>query len=69
MKSTTDIWIAAFCLLKGHELRRFEVSDSKRVRYFFDLTEEEWQRLRIEFSNSELSKYKIAIEQVKDLAY
>lgn len=69
MKTTTDIWFSAFLRLKGIALAKYEVIAKNKVKCFFNLTDEEWQKFRVEFNNSELSSYKTLIEQIKDLAY
>jgi len=47
----------------------FDVISKGKVRCFFNVSDEEWQKQRVDFNNSELSRYKILVEQIKDLAY
>ena len=41
----------------------------KKGKYYFDLNDEEWNNLKLEFNNSELIKFKGLVEQVKDLVH
>lgn len=69
LKSSTDIWFCAYLQLKGVKLNNYQVISKGKVRCFFNVSDEEWQKQRVDFNNSELSRYKILVEQIKDLAY
>lgn len=69
LKQTTDIWFCAFLQLKGYKIITFDKLIKNKVRCYFDLTEDEWSTLKLEFNNSELIKYKTVIEQIKDLGF
>jgi hypothetical protein len=69
MKNSTDVWFIAFLMHKNYEIKSFDKLPTKRVRCFFDIEESMWQKLKIEFNNSEIIKFKGLIEQIKDLAY
>lgn len=69
MKNTTDLFFSAFLLIKGIKVEKFEVISRGKGRYFFNLSDEDWGNLKLEFNNGELVRYKTAIEQLKDLTY
>lgn len=69
LKSSTDIWFCAYLKYKGVPLENYEVIAKNKVRCNFKLSDADWNKLKLEFSNSELIKYKVAVEQVKDLAF
>lgn len=69
MKYTTDVWFASFLLSKQIKLERYEVVDRNKVRCFFNLTDDDWKKLKVEFNNSEIIKFKGYIDQIKDLLY
>ena len=69
MKDTTDIWFCAFLLYKEKDIKKYIKIGRGRVRCYFDISEEDWQELKLEFNNSELVKFKGLIDRVKDLAY
>lgn len=69
MKQTTDIWFSAFLMLKGIKVEKFETLSRGKGKYFFNMNDADWQKYKLEFNNSELVKYKTAIEQLKDLLY
>lgn len=69
LKSSTDIWFCAYLQLNGVKLNNYQVIGKGKVRCFFDLSDDEWQKHRVNFNNSDLSKYKILVEQIKDLAF
>ena len=69
LKSTTDVWLAAFLQKSGHQLVKYDIVQRGKVKFYFDLDEDTWRDHKVEFHNSELSEYKNAIAQLKDLAY
>jgi len=68
MKKSRDLWFTAFILLKGIEYTNIQVINNKTV-FFFDLKDEEWQKLKEDFYNSYASKLKWQIEKLKDLMH
>jgi len=68
-KSSTDVWFIAFLMNKGFKIKSYTVLHNHKVKCFFDIKEEEWQKLKLEFNNSELVKFKGLIDQIKDLGY
>lgn len=69
MKFTTDVWFAAFLIHKGNKVANYDVLERGKVRCYFDLTDKEWQKFKLEFHNSELSSFKTTIDKLKDLGY
>lgn len=68
-KSTTDIWFASFLMIKGEKLTNYSVISRGKVSCIFTLTDEQWQKYKLEFNNSEYIKFKTTVEQIKDLGY
>jgi len=69
MKATTDLWFSAWLQHKGYKLTKYDIINRGRARYYFNLTEDEWKQEKLEFNNSDLSKFKIILESLKDLSY
>lgn len=68
-QSSTDIWFCSFLIYKGHKITKFEKLGRGKVKCFFELSEQEWADLKLEFNNSEFIKFKAFTEQIKDLAF
>lgn len=69
MKETTDVWFSAFLVSKGHEIADYDVISRGKVRCKFKISESDWQKLKLEFNKSEISKFKSIIESIKDMAF
>lgn len=69
MKTTTDLFFAAFLIHCGHKVASFESIGQKKLKYSFEIDDENFKRLRLEFMASQASKIKQIIEELKDLAY
>lgn len=69
MKYSTDLWLNAYLLLKEIPISSYELVERGKVRLYFNLSDEEWKRLKLEFSNSDFSKMKFMVEKIKDLSY
>lgn len=69
MKSTSDIWFSAFLIKKGFEIQKYDVIGRGKIKAYFNLSDVEWQKMKLEFSKSELSEFKHIIDQLKDLAF
>ncbi len=69
MKHTTDLWFASYLMLKGHKIVNFQSVGNKRGSYFFDIQEEAWKSLKLEFIKSDISKIKQSQEELKDLLF
>jgi hypothetical protein len=70
MKNTTDLWFASFLVeLKGYAVINFENTSKNRGRFFFQIDDATWHKLKLEFNNSDLAKIKQGQEKLKDLVF
>jgi hypothetical protein len=69
MKATTDIWFTSFLMFKDVKMSKYEKIGIKKGKYYFDLTDEQWNAYKLEFNNSDIVKFKGLTEQVKDLVH
>lgn len=69
MKSSTDLWYSAFLMMKNFKVEKYEVISRGKGRYFFNISDDDWIKYKLEFNNSDLIKYKTFIEQLKDLLF
>jgi len=69
MKSSQDVWFISFLKMQGREIHHYEVISRGKVKCYFEIEDEEWKRLKLEFNKSEISKYKSIIESIKDLSF
>jgi len=68
-KKITDLWFATFLRMKGFELADFELIHRGKGVYIFDIDDETYRKLRLEFFKSDISKAKQTMESLKDMAY
>jgi hypothetical protein len=66
---TTDIWFASFLKFKEYSLIDYEVIARGKAKYHFDISDEDWKKMKLEYLNSDLSKLKQIMEEIKDLAF
>lgn len=69
LKISRDIWFCAFLINKGHEVVNYQVIERGKISCQFDIADDSWKQLKLEFHNSEISEYKAIIDKLKDLAY
>lgn len=69
MRKITDLWFASYLKCKGYELVDFELLHRGKGVYIFDIEEEEYKKMRIEFFKSDISKIKQIQESLKDMAF
>lgn len=69
MKETTDLFFAAFLKFKGYEISDYQVLSRGKAKYKFDISDDEYKKLKLEFIKSDISKIKQIMEELKDLAY
>lgn len=69
MKSTQDVWFCAFLIKNKYEIEKYDVIGRGKIKAYFNITDNEWQKMKLEFSKSELSEFKNIIDKLKDLAY
>jgi len=66
---TTDLWFASYLLLKGFKVTDFDILESRKCKFYFDISNEEWKKLRIDYADSEVNKIKQKQNELKDLIY
>lgn len=69
LQSSTDLWFCSFVIMKGFQLAQYDLIGKGKARYYFDMSETEWKELKLEFNNSDFSKFKQIQESLKDLGY
>lgn len=69
IKNSTDVWFCAFLMHKGYKIQSYKIIARGKVACDFNMTDEEWQKLKLEYNNSDISSYKALIEKIKDLAF
>ena len=70
MKETTDIWFATYIIeIKGIQLQDYTIISRGRGKFKFEINDEDFKKLKLEFVNSEASKIKQGQERLKDLLY
>ena len=69
MKFSRDIWFNAFLISKGFEILKYDVDNRKKVTCHFNLDDDKWKELRLEFQKSDISKFKTYLDQIKELGY
>ena len=66
VNKTRDLWFGAFLKFKGYKVSDFTLLN-KRGEFWFDISNEDWKKLKLEFDNSDISKMKWMLESLKDL--
>ena len=66
---TTDLWFAAFLMYHNIRLIDYEVVGTKKCRYTFDITKEDWKKYRLKFTQSETGKIKQYQSELRDMMY
>ena len=69
MKTTTDLFFAAFLKKEGYALADFVVVGNRRGKFRFTISDEDYKNMKVKFINSDISKIKQIIEELKDLMY
>ena len=69
-KATKDLWFASFLKLRGYEVVDFDVEkDRRRGTFYFNIDDDTWKHLKLDFDKTDLSKIKYLQGQLKDLLY
>jgi hypothetical protein len=69
LQSSTDLWFCSFAILKGYKVAHYDQISKGKARYYFNMSDVEWKDLKLEFNNSDYSKFKQVFEGLKDLGY
>lgn len=69
LKVSSDVWFVAFLMHNNVQIRTYEVFERGKVRCYFDLSDEQWQKYKLDFNESDLVKFKSLIQQIKDLSF
>lgn len=69
MKSTTDLWLASYIIRSGISLSDFRVLGPRKVSFQFDIEDEAWKSLKMEYFNSDIAEFEKIMEKLKDLSY
>lgn len=69
MNSTTDLWFGGFIILKGYNPSNYELIGRgfSKGKFYFDISDEDWKKLNLEYDKTEHKKMKYAQESLKDL--
>jgi hypothetical protein len=69
MKSSSDVWFIAFLIKNKYEIAKYDIIARGKLKAYFNISDADWQKMKLEFSKSELSEYKALIDKLKDLCY
>ena len=69
MKGSTDIWFTSFLLSKGYSVTDFELLAKHKGNYKFNISDEDWKKLKLEYISSDIKKLEELHKQLKDLLY
>lgn len=68
MKHTRDLWFSSFLIMNKVQLANYVIENGK-LKFFFELTDEEWSSWRRKFLSSDIAECKMQQEKLKDLLY
>lgn len=68
-RETTDLFFAAYLVVKGFKVVDFIKVMPRKGKFIFEIKDEEYKTLKLDFTQSEVSKIKQTIEELKDLLY
>jgi hypothetical protein len=67
---TKDLWFYAFLRTHGYELADYiKHEDTNKSEFIFNISNEDWKQMKLDFNKSDLSKGKWFIEEAKDLIF
>ena len=69
MMSSTDIWFSSFLIMNGHEVSSYEIRERNKGVFFFNISRDEWMKLKLEFNRSDARKIKAAYTSLRDLLH
>jgi len=68
-KKITDVWFSAYLKYRNFKLINYEVIKRGKARFEFEISSAEYKKMKIEFADSEISKIRSQIEELKNLCY
>ena len=68
-KYSTDVWFCSYLMSLGYQVKSFDKLSQGKGKFHFEISDEEWKRLKLDFNNSDIIKIKSFISQLKDLLY
>ena len=69
LKMSSDVWFIAYLMHNNIPIKTYDVFERGKVRCYFDLSDDQWQKHKLDFNNSDLIKFKSLIQQIKDLSF
>jgi hypothetical protein len=57
MISTRDVTIAAYIRYRGYDLKRYKLIKGREGEWFFDISKEVFDELKISYANSEFAPF------------
>lgn len=66
---TTDIWFASWLHSRNYSIKDFNKLARNKGAYVFEISEDDWKKEKIAFSNSSISRIKSSYTAVRDLLY
>ncbi len=68
-QKTKNIKFCAFLRIKAIHPERVDKFDRGKAQYFYNLGQEDWDKLKIDFNKSPYIEYANSLDAIKDLAY
>lgn len=69
MQETKNVKLVAYLRLIGKHPDKVEQISRGRAKYLFDMTQDEWAKLKQDFDRSDFIKYAQCMDAITDLAY
>lgn len=69
LKVTRNIKLCAFLRMKKIHPIGVDVITRGKAEYKYDLSDEDWMKLKVDFNKSEFIEYANCMDAIKDLAY
>lgn len=69
LKECDNIYVVAFLSDRGVDFKDYGIKRKNLVVCYYELSDEEWRRWKLEYSKSEFSKVEQAVKKVMSLGY
>ena len=63
--NTSNIGLASYICLQGKKIANYSVGKRGIVTFTFELTEEEFKKMKLDYNNSEFLKFKQLLESIR----